>query len=118
MDEKQKELLNKVIEDRAEKALDPSLSADERESAYKEAMGAYDRATKVAELEASQEQAKKNRLLKWLEVGVVGVVVPVGILIVKEISKWKFGKKVMEFEKDDSFTTTPGKSSMSSYFRD
>lgn len=118
MDEKQKELLNRVIENRAEMALDPSLDAGEREQAYKEAMGAYDRATKVAELEASQKQAKENRILEWVRVGVVGVAVPVTLLVVKEISKWKFGRRVMEFEKNDSFTTTPGKSSMSSFFRD
>ena len=91
MDEKQKELLNRVIENRAEMALDPSLDAGEREQAYKEAMGAYDRATKVAELEASQKQAKENRILEWVRVGVVGVAVPVTLLVIKEISKWKFG---------------------------
>lgn len=118
MEDKQKELLDKVIENRAELALDPNLDADERKAAYTEAMGAIDRSIKVSELEASQKQAKENRLLKWVEVGVVGVAVPLIVLAIKEISKWKFGDKVMRFEKDDSFTTTPGKSSMSSYFRD
>lgn len=114
--DKQKELLDKVIENRAELALDPNLSADERKEAFTDAMNAYDRANKIAEIEASREQAKKNRIIKWIEVGgVIGV--PILVLIIKEISKSRFADKVMRFEKEDSFTTTPGKST-SSFFRD
>jgi hypothetical protein len=117
MDDKQKELLNKVIENRAELALDSSLSADERKAAFTDAMSAYDRANKIEEIEASREQAKKNRIIKWVEVG-GAILVPIIVLGIKEFCKSKFGDKVMRFEKEDSFTSTPGKSSMSSYFRD
>lgn len=117
MEDRNKELLGEVIENRTQMALDPSLSADERKAAYAEAMGAIDRATKISELEASRKEAKKNRILKWVEFGIGAVVVPVVLALVQDALTGKRFKELMVWEKDDSFTSTPGKSYTSSYCR-
>ena len=116
MVDRNKELLDELIENRAEMALDPDLSAEERKMAYEDVMKAYDRSMKLEELEASNKQAKKNRIIKWVEVG-VGVAVPIILFIGKEVSTWRFGRAVMNFEKNDRFSYTPGQSRISSYFR-
>lgn len=111
-----KELLDELIGNRAEMAMDPNLSDDERKTAYEDVMKAYDRSIKLEEIEAANKQAKKNRIIKWVEVG-VGVAVPIVLLVIKEISTRHFGREVMRFEKDDRFSYTPGQSRVSSYFR-
>lgn len=123
MDERNRELLSEVIHQRLETALEADIGSDEGRAAYEEAMKAIDRQTEISKLDASREEqalkevnrakeAKRDRVIKWVEIGVVAVAVP----IAKELFKWGFAKLVMGFEKEDSFTTTPGKST-SGFFR-
>lgn len=117
MDDRNRELLDEVIESRTEMALDQNLSADERKTAYTEAMGAIDRSIKMSELKASQEEAKRSRIFRWIEFGIGAVAVPILIVCIKDANTRKFGREVMMFEKDDRFSYTPGQSRISSYFR-
>jgi hypothetical protein len=117
MEDRNKELLDEVIENRTEAALDPNLSADERKTAYAEAMDAYDRSIRMSELEASREEAKRNRRFKWIEFGIGAVVMPILVVLIKDATTRRFGREVMLFEKEDRFSYTPGQSRISSYFR-
>lgn len=123
MDDKNRELLSEVIEQRLEFVLDSDVGSDEAKTAYKEAMEAIDRQTELSRLDASREEqirneefkakeAKKERIFKWVELGAIAIAVPV----TKELVKLAFAKLVMRFETTDSFTTTPGKST-SGFFR-
>ena len=80
-------------------------------------MSAYDRSIKIAELEASQKEAKRTRIFRWVEFAIGAVALPVVITVIKDASTRKFGREVMMFEREDRFSYTPGQSRISSYFR-
>lgn len=56
--------------------------------------------------EQSKEDSKKSDALKWVEIAVV----PVGVLVIDYIFKRAYMTRVCNFEKDYTFTTTPGRS--------
>ena len=123
MDDKNRKLLSEVIEKRLELVLYSEVGSDEAKAAYKEAMEAIDRQTELSKLDASREEqirneefkakeAKRDRIFKWVELGAIAIAVPVA----KELFKLGFAKLVMRFETNDSFTSTPGKST-SGFFR-
>lgn len=134
MNEKNRELLEEVIESRLKDAKTLS-NAEERDKALKDAMAAVDRSNRIIELDISkkeheerlnfdkeskekdyinkkveilvrEKEDKKNRIIRIIEVAAV----PVGICIINIISRNRFAKKICNFEKDYTFTTTPGRS--------
>ena len=105
MNDKNKELLEAVIEDKLEKSLKEDLDPEEREKIFKEAMLALDK-------DLEDEKTKTNGFLKMLELGGLFLLVPIGDYIARD----RFAKKCMDFERTDSFTTTPGRS-LSSLFK-
>lgn len=134
MNEKNRELLEKVIESRLKDAKTLSNS-EERDKALRDAMAAVDRSNRLTELDISkkeheerlnfdkeskekdyinrkveilvrEKEDKKNRIIRIIEVAAV----PVSICIINIISRNRFAKKICNFEKDYTFTTTPGRS--------
>ena len=99
-----KKLLEKVIEDRLETSLNQEVDAEERKQALKEAMEATDRQIQIEKIESSRKEDKKNKILKCVEIGI-----PVALFALDCVFKIHYMKKVCNFEKDYTFTTTPGK---------
>lgn len=141
MNEKNRKLLEKVIE----KKLDEISSAntqEDRDKAFRDALSAIDRSNESLKLENSkteleskielekekfefekeckknehkfkitdndfrEKEYKKNFLIRTIEVAIV----PVGLCVINIISRNRFAKKICLFEKDYTFTTTPGRS--------
>lgn len=107
-----KDLLEKVIKDRLGSSLSENSDAEEKKQAFKEAMEAMDRKIEIEKIESAKKDQTSNRIVKVLEVAAV----PAVLLTVENLFKFKFMKKVCLFEKDYTFTTTPGRS-ISSYFK-
>lgn len=127
MNEKNRELLEEVIESKLKDATTLSNS-EERDKALRDAMAAVDRSNRLTELDISkkeheerlnfdkkskeveilvrEKEDKKNRIIRIIEVAAV----PVSICIINIISRNRFAKKICNFEKDYTFTTTPGRS--------
>ena len=99
---KNKELLEKVIEDRLEKCLDEDLKPEEREKAFDEAMEATDRAN----------ETKKN-LIKLVEVAAI----PVGLALVNIAAKSHLATRCFKFDETGTIGSTPGRSFLPSLFR-
>ena len=134
MDEKNRELLNEVIEDRLERALSSDGTLDEDKQVFKEAMDAVNKQIELDKIEASykaemkkmeienernlreeiskKEEAKKDR---WVQVGIFGGGLLLGPVI-EVCCKKVYARMLCEFEKDYTFTTTAGRG-LSSLFR-
>lgn len=119
-----KTLLEEVIDNRLASVKD-SCGGDEEKKAFREAMEATDRHIQMERLKLEREKLelekqkveakddqKFNRIMKCVEV----VAVPVGVLVLDFVFKQHYMKKICTFEKDYTFTTTPGKS-IGSIFR-
>lgn len=124
MNDENRELLSKVIQSRLETALDSNAEPEEAKLAYKEAIDAIDRQIEMEKAETSKseqiqkeenrkKEAKWNNIFRWVEIGCVTLVTPIIAAIIDN----RFADKVMRFEKSDSFTSTPGKTRISSIFR-
>lgn len=133
MNAKNRELLEEVIKERLEGALNSSEKTEESKTAFKEAMVAIDRQIELSKMDDSyreqvekreleekkqiredefkEKESKWNKIIRGAEIGV-----PLIALGIELVSKFRFMKNVCNFEKDYSFTTTPGRS-LSSYFR-
>ena len=107
-----KELLEKVIKDRLEASLATGLDFEEKRAVFREAMEAIDRQIELERSESAKEERTPNRIMRGVEV----VALPVLLTGVDLFTKWRFMKTVCNFEKDYTFTTTPGRS-ISSLFR-
>ena len=107
-----KELLEKVIKDRLEKSLSEDIDPEEKKVYFKEAMEALDRQTEMDRTDSMKKEQNLNRVVRYVEVAAV----PAGLMILDSLFKWRFMKTVCNFEKDYTFTTTPGRS-ISSFFR-
>jgi hypothetical protein len=127
MNERNRELLEKVIETRLTDALELDAESDESQSALKEAMVAIDKETELTKMDIAHEEQNEKRkadekfrdaeshinvMLRIIEVAAI----PIGILIIDIVARDKFAKRICNFEKDYTFTTTPGRS-LSSLFR-
>lgn len=131
--ETNKELLDQVIEDDLITVQDHDVCSEPHHKAFKEVMEAFDRRIELEKIEekkreldfkekelalrekelAFKEKSEKNgKVLKYIEV--IGV--PVGLLALEYVFKYHFMKTVCNFEKDYTFTTTPGRS-ISSLFK-
>lgn len=100
-----KELLEKVVRDRLEKAADENMSEEEKHAAFEEAMKATDRFVEIAKVETNNEK-KLNRVIKYIEL----LAIPAALMAVDYLFKMRYTKTVCNFEKDYTFTTTPGRS--------
>lgn len=114
-----KSMLDEVIEDRLNVALDPSAGRVEREAALKEAMDAIDRRNETLKIDiSSSEQIEKKKNDKWglvlkvAEIAGICLVAPVVTLICNNA----YAKRICNFETDYTFTTTAGKG-LSKLFR-
>lgn len=135
MEDKNRELLSKVIEERLERALDSDATPEDAKTNFKEAMDAVDRQIELTKLDAShEEQIKKQELEKekqirdeelrvkearkdrWIRIGEIAAVSIISPIIGYCVKR-SFAKMICTFEKTDSFTMTPGKSGISSFFR-
>lgn len=127
MNEENRKLLEEVIETRLSDALNEDAGSDEAKLAFKEAMTAIDRQNEISKMEiAHQEQVEKrkaedefkkkeskwNMILRTAEV----VAVPIGLCFINIVARNRFAKRICNFEKDYTFTTTPGKS-LGSFFK-
>lgn len=118
MNDRNRKLLEDVIEIRLEQAL--SISDSDNEAAgeiFKEAMEAVDRSIELSKmkaavdeqtlkLEAASREAKFDRWVKYIEIGAVVIVTPVVGTVCNKV----FAKIICEFEKDYTFTTSAGRS--------
>ena len=119
MNETTKKLLNEVIEDRLEQALDHDPETEEAMTAHKQAMEAIDRQIELSKIEASlAEQKEKKEMCKkerWIRCGEIAATVIAAPLIGYCCNK-SLMKITCLFEKDYTFTTAAGKS-LSKMFR-
>lgn len=99
---KNKELLEKVREDRLKKCLDENLSQEEREKAFDEAMEATDRAN----------ETKKN-IIKLVEVAAI----PTLLALVNIAAKSRFATRCFNFDRTNTPTSTAGRSFLPSIFK-
>lgn len=136
MNEKNRELLEDIINQKLyECSSADQLSQEERDKAFKDALSAIDRSNESLKLEHSKaeleskielekekfesekefkdidndfrtKEYKKNLIIRTIEVAIV----PVGLCIINIVSRNRFAKKICLFEKDYTFTTTPGRS--------
>ena len=134
MDERNRNLLKDLIEDRLERAIDADPNNEEDKLVFKEAMEAVNKQIELDKIETSHkeqiekmkmdkeqslrdetvklEEAKKERLV---QIGLFAA----GLLIspiIEVACKKGYAKMLCEFEKDYTFTTSAGRS-LSGLFR-
>lgn len=102
MNKSNKVLLEELINKRLQESLDDE---NENSEAFEEAMEAIDRSMKL-------ESAKRDRLVKCIEIGALVVAAP----LIDAGCKKAFAKMICNFEVDNVFTSTAGKS-LSSLFK-
>ena len=107
-----KEKLEQVIDNRLGIALEKDVTSDEGKQAFKEAMEAMDRKIQLEKISDAEKEQKKNRIIKIVEVAAI----PVALFVADVAFKTYYMKTVCNFEKDYTFTTSPGKG-LSSLFR-
>lgn len=129
------ELLDEVIENRLEQVRIPGDDSEENKLAFKEAMEALNKKIELERIQTShQEQLMKMEMEKernlreetvkveeskkdrWIQIGLFlggALLVP----IVDYIRTDSHMKKLCNFEKDYTFTTSPGRSLATSLFR-
>lgn len=111
-----KKLLDEVIKDRLETAKESKAEAEGNNAAFRQAMEAIDRQIEIDKIEASsEEQSKKQEHSKketeinmWIQIG--GLVASMIVVpTMQYLYNMQYAKKLCHFEKDYTFTTTPGK---------
>lgn len=123
MNDSNRKLLSEVVNKRLNDALEKGVGSDEGKLAFEEAMKAVDREIELEKLEESRkdrtenikvksDEAKKDRIVRFIEIGALMVAVP----IVDTICKRSYAKLICNFEKDYTFTTTAGRQ-LSGLFR-
>lgn len=134
MNERNKELLSEVIEDRLERALNSPGDSEEDKYAFNEAMTAIGKQIELDKIEASrQEQIRKlnadeiNRVRddefkkseartdRFIQIGIFAAGLVIAPLI-EVATKKSYAKLLCEFEKDYTFTTSAGRA-LSGLFR-
>lgn len=126
-----KELMDEVIRDYLEIAKSEETDEETKSKAVDKAVKLMDQAIELEKLEAAkdekrenlelekdkvtriQEEQKKNNTVRYI----VEVGVPVALFIGNFIVNNHFLKKVSNFEKDYTFTTTPAKNIVSNLFK-
>lgn len=117
MDKENKKLLEDVIKQRLEQALDLDECTKESNIMFTEAMSAVDKSIELSKLEAARDEqiqkqelaiaeAKKDRIVKCVEIGAAIILAPV----INTMCNKAYAKIICHFEKDYTFTTTAGRS--------
>jgi hypothetical protein len=109
---KSKELLEAVIESNLKIAQEHAVGTEEHNRAYKEAMEGIDRCIELDKIEDKKKEQKESKIVKYIEIAII----PAGLVVLDYVFKYHFMKTVCNFEKEYTFTTTPGRS-ISSLFR-
>ena len=123
MNNENKELLDKVIKDRLEKALDSNTDPEKSRAAFEQAMKAVDRWNELEKTKTSHDEqvekqktstkeAKVSTIIRCVEIAGTILLVP----IVTTVWNRVYAKDLCNFEKDYTFTTSAGKS-LSRLFR-
>lgn len=126
-----KELMDEVIRDYLEIAKSEETDEETKSKAVDKAVKLMDRAIELEKLEAAKDEKKENLELEKAKVAriqeeqkknntvryIVEVGVPVALFIGNFIVNNHFLKKVSNFEKDYTFTTTPAKNIVSNLFK-
>ena len=115
MNVENKKLLDEVIKDRLEEALN-TIPDDENNTAFKQAMEAVDRQLKLSELEVAREdQSHKQEMAKQaakrdviFKIGEI-LVIPLALAGVQYMCNMRYAKVLCNFEKDYTFTTSAGR---------
>lgn len=107
-----KDKLDKVIDDRLNSVLLYDEGSEDAIRAFKEATKAIELRNEMEKIEDNKKSEKKNTVLKVVEI----VAVPVGLFVLDAVFKTYYMKKVCNFEKDYTFTTTAGRG-LSSLFQ-
>ena len=102
MNKENKVLLEKVINDRLNKALEDN---DDTSTNFDEAMAAIDR-------QKDLDSDTRDKLIKLVEIGAAVIVTP----IIEAKGRKIFAEMICSFEKDYTFTTTAGRA-LSKLFR-
>ena len=121
MDKENRKLLDEVIHNRLDEALNSDAN-DEDNAAFKQAMEAIDRRIKLSELDATsdeqtkklestKEEAKKDRWIRIAEV----CAIPVVLVGFQHACNMRYARTLCNFEKDYTFTTSAGRA-MSRFF--
>lgn len=122
MNKENRKLLDEVISSRLEYVSTYTDADDNETEAFRQAMEAIDRQIKISELDASadeqikkqdqsKEEAKKDRLVKLVEI----CAVPLVLVGVQYVCNMRYAKVLCNFEKDYTFTTSAGRA-MSKFF--
>lgn len=107
-----KELLDAVIEDRLKVAQSKTTDVEVRKANFKEAMDAIDRRIELEKINSGKTEQRWSRIAKYIEVGAI----PAALLLMDFMFKRSYMTRICNFEKDYTFTTTPGRS-LSGLFR-
>lgn len=116
MNEVNRTLLDEVIKDRLEAVLDTEADAEGNNAAFRQAMEAIDRLNELNKIDASIEEQKTKQVTSkresnigmWIQIGglvATAVVAPT----IQYCCNKRYAKLLCNFEKDYTFTTTPGK---------
>lgn len=116
MNDENKKLLDEVIKNRLETAKQSTADADVNNVAFRQAMEAIDRQIEIDKIKvSSEEQSKKQEHSKketeinmWIQIG--GLVASMVVVpAMNHFYNMRYAKTLCHFEKDYTFTTTPGK---------
>lgn len=116
MNDENKKLLDEVIKDRLETAKQSNAEADGNNAAFRQAMEAIDRQIEIEKINVSREEQsnkqdhskKEMEINTWIQIsGLVASMIIVPTM--NYFYNMKYAKKLCHFEKDYTFTTTPGK---------
>lgn len=103
---KSKELLEAVIERNLKIASETEVGTEKHVKAHKEAMEGIDRCIELDKIEDKKKEQKESKLVKYIEIAII----PAGLIVLDYAFKYHFMKTVCNFEKEYTFTTTPGRS--------
>lgn len=126
-----KNLMDEVIKDYLEIAHSEESDEETKSKAVDKAMKLMDRAIEIEKIEAAKNEKKENLELEKAKVAriqeeqkknnTIRYIVEVGVPVVLFIGNFAvnshFLKKVSNFEKDYTFTTTPAKNIVSNLFK-
>ena len=108
--------LNEVAYDRLTMAMNNADGSKEQTAFMKEALDAIDRIIELEKLDDARkdkrDEKKWNRIFKAAEIGGTIWLIPT----MNYLFNMKFAKQICNFEKDYTFTTTPGRT-LGSLFR-
>lgn len=107
-----KKLLEEANKNLLKTASELGFESEDGKKAYEMAMRGLELESAMDEKELKKKDSKMNVILRCIEIGGTIIIIPV----IDYICKDKFARRICNFEKDYSFTTTPGRA-LGSLFR-